>query len=58
MKHKIENNGKFSNVQIKKTTLERLRKHRKDTGKPANHVADFSINRYLDQVENSRRISE
>lgn len=51
---KKENNGKFSNVQIKKATLTRLKKHREETGKPANHVADFSINKYLDQVENSR----
>lgn len=50
-------NGKFSNVQIKKSTLTRLKKHREETGKPANHVADFSINKYLDQLENSRLVN-
>mgnify|MGYP003640511905 CR=1 FL=1 len=45
--------SKFSNVQIKKSTLNRLKKHREQTGKPANHVADFSINRYLDVWDKS-----
>tara|TARA_B110000240_G_C13119372_1_gene291960 strand:- start:47 stop:217 length:171 start_codon:yes stop_codon:yes gene_type:complete len=38
-----------SNVQIKRTTLDRLKKFREARGITASHVADKSINDFLDR---------
>jgi len=38
-----------SNVQIKRTTLDRLKRYRVFCGTTATHIADASINEYLDR---------
>jgi hypothetical protein len=41
--------GLNSNVQIKRSTLDRLKRYRAVSGTTATHIDDASINEYLDR---------